>query len=181
MANQHNQHGAVLITGLIFMVVLTLLAVASMRNTGLEEKMAANAQNQNMAFQAAEAALREGLSQVYSGTITSTSGFTPGCTTVAPKGLCMPSTTGTPIWEQKPWGTALPAITVAPFSGTPLQNVANPPQYIIELLPSVPCTGCSIVTGRAPEAGKSTAFRVTARGWGQTLEAQATVQATFLY
>lgn len=184
MANQHKQHGAALITGLIFMVVLTLLAVASMRNTGLEEKMAANAQNQNMAFQAAEAALRQGLSQIYSGTITTTSGFTAGCTTVAPIGLCMPSAPGVaPIWTtQFPFGQTVPtAIGAATYSGTALRDVANPPQYIIELLPSVPCKGCSIVKGRATEAGTSTAFRVTARGWGQAPEAQATVQATFLY
>ena len=194
MANQHNQHGAVLITGLIFMVVLTLLAVASMRNTGLEEKMAANAQNQNMAFQAAEAALRQGLSQIYSGTITSASGFTPGCTTVAPMGLCMPSAPGVaPIWTiQFPFGqTTQTAIGVATFSGTPLKDVANQPlanqpQYIIELLPSIPCPSCSIGSGRGAGAGAATPFRVTARGWGMASvgavsEAQATTQATFVY
>ena len=184
MVNQHNQHGAVLITGLIFMVVLTLLAVASMRNTGLEEKMAANAQNQNMAFQAAEAALRQGLSQVYSGTITSASGFTPSCTTVAPMGLCMPSAPGVaPIWTtQFPFGQTTPTVSgVANFSGTPLQGVANQPQYIIELLPSIPCPSCSIGSGRGAGAGAATPFRVTARGWGMAPEARATTQATFVY
>ena len=189
MANQHNQQGAVLITGLIFMVVLTLLAVASMRNTGLEEKMAANAQNQNMAFQAAEAALRQGLSQIYSGTITSASGFTPGCTTVAPMGLCMPSAPGVaPIWTiQFPFGqTTQTAIGVATFSGTPLKDVANQPlanqpQYIIELLPSIPCPNCSMGTGRGAVAGTAIPYRITARGWGMAPEAQATTQATFMY
>jgi type IV pilus assembly protein PilX len=191
MANQHNQHGAVLITGLIFMVVLTLLAVASMRNTGLEEKMAANAQNQNIAFQAAEAALRQGLSQIYSGTITAASGFTPGCTTVAPMGLCMPSAPGVaPIWTaQFPFGQTTPTLSgVATFSGTPLKDVANKvlanqPQYIIELLPSIPCPNCSRGGGRGGGAatGAATPFRITARGWGMAPEAQATTQATFLY
>ncbi|MHB1331033.1 MAG: pilus assembly PilX family protein [Sulfuriferula sp.] len=184
MANQHKQHGAALITGLIFMVVLTLLAVASMRNTGLEEKMAANAQNQNMAFQAAEAALRQGLSQIYSGAITSASGFTAGCTTVAPIGLCMPSAPGVaPIWTtQFPFGQTTPTVSgAATYSGTPLLNVANQPQYIIELLPSIPCPDCSIGSGRGGGAGTATPFRVTARGWGQAPEAQATTQATFMY
>lgn len=52
------QQGVALITGLIFMVILTLLAVAAMRTTTLEEKMAGNARNRDLAFQAAEAGLR---------------------------------------------------------------------------------------------------------------------------
>lgn len=54
------ERGVALITGLIFMVVLTLLVIASMRTTILEEKMAGNARDVNLAFQAAEAALRAG-------------------------------------------------------------------------------------------------------------------------
>ena len=67
MINKRKQHGAALITGLIFMVVLTLLAVAAMRTTSLDEKMAGNALNQDAAFQAAEAALREGICQTDQG------------------------------------------------------------------------------------------------------------------
>lgn len=40
------------------MVVLTLIVVAAMRSSILEEKMAGNARSQNLAFQAAEAGLR---------------------------------------------------------------------------------------------------------------------------
>lgn len=42
------------------MVVLTLIVVAAMRTSILEEKMAGNARSQNAAFQAAEAGLRAG-------------------------------------------------------------------------------------------------------------------------
>jgi type IV pilus assembly protein PilX len=48
------------VTGLIFMVVLTLIVIAAMRSSILEEKMAGNARSQNVAFQAAEAGLRAG-------------------------------------------------------------------------------------------------------------------------
>lgn len=54
------QAGAALLTGLIFMVVLTLLALAAMRTTILEERMSGNARDRDAAFQAAEAALRAG-------------------------------------------------------------------------------------------------------------------------
>lgn len=177
------QQGVVLITGLIFMVILTLLAVGAMRMTMLEEKMAGNTRNRDLAFQAAEAALREGLGRVYSGTISTTSGFISGCSTTAPVGLCLPSTTATPIWNTKfPFGQTTPTLSgVATFGGTALVGVANQPQYIIELLPDVPVPpGNSLGIGRSLGSGTATPFRITARGWGLAPEAQATVQATYL-
>lgn len=54
------QSGVALITGLVLMVVLTLITVAALRTTTLEELMARNARDRDLAFQAAEAALRAG-------------------------------------------------------------------------------------------------------------------------
>lgn len=52
------QSGAVLIISLIMLFALTMIGVTSSNVTGLEEKMAANNKNMNLAFQAAEATLR---------------------------------------------------------------------------------------------------------------------------
>jgi type IV pilus assembly protein PilX len=54
------QSGVVLIISLIMLVLLTLIGVTSMQVTGLEEKMAGNMKSNNLAFQSAETALREG-------------------------------------------------------------------------------------------------------------------------
>jgi len=54
------QSGVVLVTSLIMLILLTLIGIAGIQNTSLEEKMASNSRDQNIAFQAAEAALREG-------------------------------------------------------------------------------------------------------------------------
>lgn len=54
------QRGAALITALILLLVLTLVGVNSLANTVLEERMAGNMRDRQLAFQAAEAALREG-------------------------------------------------------------------------------------------------------------------------
>jgi len=51
------QNGAALITALIFMVMLTMLALGSMNTNTLEERMAANSQEINRAFQTAESGL----------------------------------------------------------------------------------------------------------------------------
>lgn len=55
----HQQSGVVLVVGLLVLLILSLLAVGSMRSTTLEERMTSNTQDQQIAFQLAEAALRE--------------------------------------------------------------------------------------------------------------------------
>lgn len=55
----HRQGGASLLMVLIFMLVLSLLAIFSVRNASLLEKQARNEQEYQLARQAAEAALRD--------------------------------------------------------------------------------------------------------------------------
>ena len=52
------QRGAALIVSLILLLVMTLLGVSAMQTNMLEEKMAGNFRDRDLAFQAAEAALR---------------------------------------------------------------------------------------------------------------------------
>ncbi len=54
------QRGAALITSLIILLVLTVLGVSAMSTSSLEELMAGNLRDQNLSFQAAEAALQDG-------------------------------------------------------------------------------------------------------------------------
>lgn len=53
------QAGAALITGLIFLVVLTMIGITSARMSSLEERMSGNMRDRAYAMQAAEAALRD--------------------------------------------------------------------------------------------------------------------------
>ncbi|MEH6472915.1 MAG: PilX N-terminal domain-containing pilus assembly protein [Halopseudomonas sp.] len=55
------QRGMVLIVCLLVIVVVTLIAGTAMRTSGMEEKMAANAQTYNRTFQAAESAVELGI------------------------------------------------------------------------------------------------------------------------
>lgn len=56
--------GAVLITSLVMLVILTMLGISAMQDSSLEERMAGNMRSQNIAFQATEAALRAGEADV---------------------------------------------------------------------------------------------------------------------
>jgi len=64
MINQYSsfkhQSGVVLPVSMIMLLLLTLISVTASQVTGLEEKMAGNSRDSNLAFQAAEAALRGG-------------------------------------------------------------------------------------------------------------------------
>ena len=54
------QRGAALIVGLLMLVVMTLIGVSAMQTDLLEEKMAGNQRDLDLAFQAAESTLRDG-------------------------------------------------------------------------------------------------------------------------
>jgi type IV pilus assembly protein PilX len=52
--------GAILVTSMLLLLVLTVLAIAMMRMTNMQERMAGNTRDLGLAFQGAEAALRSG-------------------------------------------------------------------------------------------------------------------------
>jgi type IV pilus assembly protein PilX len=56
---QFKQQGSVLLVSLVFLLLLTIAGVSAMNVTSLEERMAGNYRDQDLAFQAAESALLE--------------------------------------------------------------------------------------------------------------------------
>lgn len=54
---RRKEHGAALVTALVLLTIMTILAIAAMSTNTLEEKMAANSQEANRAFQASESGL----------------------------------------------------------------------------------------------------------------------------
>ncbi len=72
IALRQNQKGAALITALVFLVILTMLALGSMSTSTLEEKMAANSQEINRAFQTAEGGIEVAFNDPNSFSLTNT-------------------------------------------------------------------------------------------------------------
>lgn len=58
------ERGAVLIVALVMLLLLTVIGLSSMRGTSLQENMAGNMRDSNLALQASEAALRKGEEEV---------------------------------------------------------------------------------------------------------------------
>jgi len=57
---KHVQNGSALIISLVFLLILTMIGIASIQDSTLQERMAGNERDRNLAFQTAEAALRVG-------------------------------------------------------------------------------------------------------------------------
>lgn len=58
-ASPSQQSGATLVVALVLLLIVTLLAVANMREVALEERVVGNVRDQQTAFNGAESALRE--------------------------------------------------------------------------------------------------------------------------
>ncbi len=173
-----NQRGMTLIIVLLFLVMLSVLGITAIQTSSLEEKMTGNERDRQVAFEAAEGALRDAEREIFQ-SLGAGSPFTSGCT----DGLCTPSITAVPQWEAVDWMSATPREYGA-FSGAgayPLATLARSPRYIVELLPPMPpSAGNSAGLGARPSTTNGIPFRITAVGWGRRLSTQVRLQSVFV-
>jgi type IV pilus assembly protein PilX len=59
------ERGAILVTSLLLLLVLTILGVTMMKMTTMQERMAGNTRDLNLALQASEAALRDAETRIF--------------------------------------------------------------------------------------------------------------------
>lgn len=164
------QRGAVLIVSLILLLVLTLIGVAGMQTTTMEERMAANTRDSNVSLQAAEAVLRD--AEAFLDTNLPPRGDFDGS-----DGLYFFGTTSmrAPAWDD---ANAFSAGNSRDYGGNDLDGVAEQPRYFVEELPRVRCPGSSAAAGTS-EGALPRAFRVTARGVGGNENTTTVLQSTF--
>ena len=156
------ESGAVLAISLIILLLLTLIGVTGTQVTGLEEKMAGNMVDRNLAFQAAESALRAGENFL-------TQASLPEFTATGTSGLY--SITATPPDQDDDWSN----FNTVTYSVS-LGHVKASPEYVIQRLPNVGGSGDSLEAGKYSE---SEMYRITARGIGGTSTAVAVVQSSY--
>ena len=161
------QTGAVLVVALIMLLALTLIGVSGLSSTTMEERMAGNMRDINTAFQAAEAALREG-ENLLTGAVPPTFDNTNGLYTPAP-----PYTPER--WLSASWAAS--STTSRAYTGS-IADLSAAPRYIIEELPSVaPAPGASLAADApAPDVGM---YRITARAQGGNDTTVVMLQSTY--
>jgi type IV pilus assembly protein PilX len=165
------QRGLVLPIVLIFLVIMMLLGTAMIRNVTLEEKMAGNMRNRNLAFQAAEQALRFCETSVQLGNMTALN-----LKLNAEGPIKTGANAGKNYWELKSyWADPNFAVTVPPVS---LQSsgaaLASAPQCMVEVITAPITSSTSTAAQDRDNGNQKTQFRVTARGVG--LDANTVVQ-----
>jgi type IV pilus assembly protein PilX len=150
------QRGSALIISLVFLLVLTLIGTSALRNSIMQEQMSGNSRDWNVAFQAAEAALREAETYLLE-------------TPVLPDfdnadGLYQLGAANRPDWA-----AIDPSDGAGYFTyGEDLYGTAARPKYFIERLTTVTPTGLETETGTP--LGEVSYFRVTAVGYGGAVD-----------
>lgn len=158
------QRGITLIVALIFLAMLALLGATAARNSVLEERMAGNTRDRDLAFQAAEAALKDAELNI---NVLRTQMGSPGlvdassCTVPSNPPCYLSHGNDAAYWTNTfVWNAA--------NSRNPTQmlnQVAEQPRYVIEKMPNA-------------AAGVET-YRATARGVGTSVNAVAITQSVF--
>ena len=158
---QHSQRGVALFLALVVLLIITVLGVSGLQTTTLEERMAANARDRDLAFQAAEAALIDAerfLNSAVLGAFNNSNGRYAF------------NAANRPIWTGPNQAVGNGVITYSvnrPGAGgqaAAIPAVAQQPEYFIEQLPATLPPGGSLEAGTP--ADEITFFRVTARGFG---------------
>lgn len=165
------QEGVVLIVGLLVVLLAGILSLAAIRGSGMQESMAGNMRNYNIAFQAAESALRDGEIFVFN-----TSPL-PAFNGVNGLYAERPPANSVLLYTTANW--ADPNMVVLPALN--LSAVAAQPAYVIEALNSDDDKQ-KFMSRSSTEAGSidlsADYFRITARGVGLTNDSVVILQST---
>lgn len=160
-----SESGLALIVSLMILIVLTLLGLSAARTTVLEEKMAGNLRDENLAFQSAESALRD--AEAFIESVASVNAFNDT------GGLYSQATPDPDYFSTASWG----ATNSLAYSGS-IPGVASQPRYIIKYVGVISSGGAALNIGGYgnQQASVLHAFRITARGTGGRDSTRAILQ-----
>ncbi len=174
--NRNRQAGAALVIGLILLLVMTLLGVTAMRGTTMQERMAGALSDQNVAFQAAETALRQGedvLDSITAPSFTATGWYDQGDGKLRPD------------WPEKasdPDEIGDDGVIAYTITGDKEMGWSEPPEFYIERMPPVVITaasGASKAIGDGTVKEEYELYRVVARGFGKNQTTVAVVESIY--
>ena len=169
----NKQTGSALIVALSILLVLTILGISSLRTSSLEERMAGNTRDAQLAFAAAEAALREAEEFIIASPLDDAAAYTAAGLNGLHSSRAIINADAWTI--ETNWGNA----AQVGYSN----QVAIPPSYMIQKLESQSELGNSADLGRANAYGTTEEppkfYQITARGTGISPNSRAMLQAYF--
>lgn len=151
------QRGVVLVVSLMILLVMTVIGITAMQSSSLEERMAGNTKDHNLAFQATESAIRDA------------EGFLNGVVSTAPfngtGGLYGPTDATPDPLLAATWDGG-----VLNYTGTPLEDINTQPRYFIRQMGQIAGTASALNLGpgygQFRGSGNVTTFKIFARGTG---------------
>lgn len=172
ISDKNSQQGWVLVIGLVVLVMLTLIAMALMRTTLLEEKMAGASRDINLSFEAAEAGLRG--AEAFIESQADDSAFT-----ATGSGLYAQGTSASHL-EPAPFGTNWDNDNSRVLSSTPT-GVTSAPRYMIKKVGESGGEGSLNIGGYGETdlTQKSVIYRITARGTGGSDSTQTILRSHY--
>lgn len=172
-----NQNGAVLIVSLILLLVMTILALSGAQVVRMQERMAGNMRDSDLALQGAEAALRDAeqyLEDMTAWPAECTSTSATGCLMFA-MGTLRPTTTFDLKTQSQTWWNTV-GREYRSSSTTDLAGINRDPKYVIERAEQV----CDVAETPCQEADTLFYFRSTAQSVGGTATADVRLQSTYV-
>ncbi|MBS0550938.1 MAG: hypothetical protein JSS47_00185 [Proteobacteria bacterium] len=172
------QRGSALIMGLIMLLVMTMIGLTAMQTTTQQERMAGNLRDRNIAFQAAETALRRGESagvetRIKDGDFSGSGTF--DIDDVAPRAFINGAASASKAnWENNShFFDQFNGACDTPGTHVKLAESLDPPRYFVERQP--PMSGASLEAG-VPKTIQ--VFKVTSRGVGGSDAAVVVLQSS---
>jgi type IV pilus assembly protein PilX len=185
----HKQNGSTLIIGVIMLILITLLVITAGRGITQQNIMASNTRERDVAFQAAESALRDAETRLpvfhasFAGTGLITTTTTADIATRSTAAYWTTPTTATPPGYG--WYTPTGAVDTSKSlqTSTIVSGVDEQPRYVIERLPNGPAPG------GIGECGPQTHYRYRATtiavgassGARKSADTRVILQAEFRY
>lgn len=179
------QQGIVIIMALVILMILSILGISSMSSSTMQERMAANTRDRHVAFQSAEAALRNAEREIEAGlnpptSTTVANAFSDNCT----DGLCncykATSSCLTNLAVSNYWNDAtVNAWNISSRHRTytiSFSEVFANPIYIIEFITYIKDAGGTLTP---PGPGDPEMYRVTSLGFGQSNNSRVMLQSTY--
>jgi len=169
-SGSYKQRGVVLLTGLTMLLLLTLLGVSGLQMISLEERMASNMRDRNLAFQASESALRD--AEAFILTLPDLTLFANNTSGLYDIDAPVPAD----LFDSNTWNSNFKT-----YSGF-IPSVAEQPRYFVKVLSVIKEQQAKNIGGygRGGAKPKQTGlFRITARGVGGSTRSQVILRSHF--
>jgi type IV pilus assembly protein PilX len=177
MTNRKKQQGAILVISLLLLLILTVLGLAVMRMTRMQERMAGNTRDLNLALQGAEAALRDGEARITAfGTSQPNAVGGAGCGLNVLE-VCQRTALPVDLANQS---AAWWAANAVPFGAAGTQEFAGlreDPRFVVEEVGIKPQEDLGIGHGLPQDIY---VYQVTGRSTGASGQTNTVLQSTFI-